>query len=235
MQVDEAPEASGPVVVSSAERAGREREFTEKQEIEGNMNRKQVLISAALGLSGFAAQAFPIAAPGTEGYLVIVAGTDPVVATYEGNSAGYDNDLYLEKDALGNPGMDGDQSNDVFIFNNHISPVGSIANLGSFTAGTELVFRLYVQNTGDNFYSGPATRNPDGMAHARVQNNWLPAVTLVSFEDLYGTPEGVNGYNDLSFSFSNTRGQQAPEPLSTGLWLGLVGLAGAALARRRQA
>ena len=180
------------------------------------------------------AQAFPIAPPGTEGLKIIVTGLGPVVAsmaTYEGNSATYSNDLYLMLDGLGNPGDDGNLSNDLFVFNNHLSPVGSTMNLGTFAVGTELMFRLFVNNTGYNYYSGPASRNPDGMPHARVQGNWQPNTTLVSFEDLYGTPEGVNGYNDLSFSFTNT--SPAPEPSTLALLgIGVVGLT-AGMRRKR--
>ncbi len=187
------------------------------------MNRSSLLAVAVLGFSALAAHAFPIAAPGTEGFSVIVAGNSPIVAKYEGNSAGYDNYLYLERTGSGAPGMDGNQANDLFIFMNHSSPVGSTVTLGTFAPGTELIFRLFVSNTGNNFYSGPASRNSDGKPHARVQDNWQPSTTLVSFEDLYGTPEGVNGYNDLSFSFSNTRGASSvPESLPTGFCLALV-------------
>jgi len=187
------------------------------------MHCKSLLAVAAVGLSGLAAQAFPIAAPGTEGFSVIVAGPDPITATYEGNSAGYDNFLYLERDASLNPGVDGDQSNDLFVFFNHGNPVGDTKLLGSFTPGTELVFRLFVNNTGDNFYSGPGSRNGDLLPHARVQTDWHPSTTLVSFEDLFGTPEGANGFNDLSFSFSNTRGvSTVPEALPTSWCLAAV-------------
>ena len=93
---------------------------------------------AALGFASLissAAMAFPIAAVGTEGLPVIASGGD-VVATYQGNSASYSNDLWL--------GLE-------FIFNNHATPVGTTMDLGNFTAGTELVFRLHVNNTGDNW------------------------------------------------------------------------------------
>jgi hypothetical protein len=179
-----------------------------------------------------AAHAFPIAPPGTEGLQVLVAGTDPVVATYQGNSAVYSDDLYLMLDGLGQPGDDGNLSNDLFIFNNHTSAVGSMLTLGSFTSGTELMFRMFVHDTGYNYYSGAASRNPDGDAHARVQDDWVPGSTLVSFEDLFGTPEGVNGYNDLSFSFTNTKSSTAPEP-STLMLLG-VGVAGLVTGTRRK-
>src|SRR5262245_652513 len=94
------------------------------------------------------ALAFPIAAQGTEGLTVIVTSSAEIVATYQGNSASYSNDLYLLLDASGNPGDDGNKQNDRFIFNNHASAVGSMVSLGSFAIGTELIFRLHVNNTG---------------------------------------------------------------------------------------
>jgi hypothetical protein len=180
-----------------------------------------------------AAHAFPIAPPGTEGLEVVALGSDPVVATYQGNSAVYSNDLFLMLDGLGHPGDDGDLTNDLFIFNNHSTPVGTTLNLGTFSPGTELMFRLFVHDTGNNYYSGPASRNPDGDAHARVLNEWLPGTTLVSFEDLFGTPEGANGYNDLSFSFTNTTTVAASEPPTLALFGIGLGILVAGLRRRR--
>jgi len=138
------------------------------------------------------AQGFPIAAPGTEGLRVIVNQPGDVIATYRGNSATYSNDLYFGLSM---------NTTEFFVFNNHESPVGSQVNLGSFPVGTELFFRLHVRNTGYDFYTGPADRNPDGKPHARVQGAWQTDETLVSFEDLFNGPFV---YNDLSFSFTNT-------------------------------
>lgn len=186
----------------------------------------------ALASTSFAAQAFPIAAAGTEGDSVIVSGTGDIIATYQGNSASYSNDLLLEMTVTGT-GLDGDMLNDVFVFNNHATPVGTTFNLGSFSVGTELVFRLHVNNTDLDYYTGDASRNPDGLAHARVESAWMPNESLVSFEDLYGTPEGINGYNDLSFSFTNTVGSSnvpAPAPLALVI-MGMLGLH----AKRRKA
>ncbi|MEY3555822.1 MAG: PEP-CTERM sorting domain-containing protein [Microcystis aeruginosa G13-07] len=180
------------------------------------------------------AYSFPIASPGTEGLKVLVSNTSPIIATYEGNSASFSNSLYLMRDGLGNPGDDGDFSNDLFIFNNHSSTVGSTVSLGSFSIGTELIFRLFVQNTGDNFFNGPASRNPDNKTHARVQENWMPNKTLVSFEDLFNGPFD---YNDLSFSFTNTFTNTGtmlvPEPTST-LSLLALGTLGAASTLKRK-
>lgn len=197
------------------------------------LTRSRVPLLAALLLFALpaAAPAFPIAPIGTEGFLVIVGGTDPVMATYQGNSATYSNDLYLSLDGMGNPGDDGDLTNDLFIFNNHTSAVGSTMNLGSFTPGTELIFRLFVHDTGYDYFTGPAGRNPDNMPHARVQSEWNPGETLVSFEDLYGTPEYPGGFNDLSFSFTNTTSVAMPEPGTISLF-GL-GLACVVWGRRR--
>ena len=189
-------------------------------------------ITGALIVANAPAEAFPIALPGSEGLSVIVASDSEVVATYQGNSASFSNYLDLLQDAFGNPGDDGDLGNDRFLFNNQTSPVGSQVTVGSFTAGTELIFRLYVNNTQLAYFTGPASRNPDGLPHARVEDEWQPGESLVSFEDLFGTPEGANGFNDLSFSFTNTRSSSVPEPTSV-MMLGVALMFGSRRLLRR--
>ncbi len=182
-------------------------------------------------LSSVAAQAFPIAVAGSEGFVVISSGADPVIATYQGNSASYSNDLYV---------WNGTLNSWSFIFNNHSSPVGSTADLGSFAVGTELQFKLHVNNTGYDYFTGPAVRNPDGHAHARVQSGWTsPDTTLVSFEDLFNGPFE---YNDLSFSFTNTGSSpevpppvnSVPEPETYALMLAGLALVASIASRRKR-
>ncbi len=159
-----------------------------------------------------AASAAPI-----EGARLYVANDGEVFATYLGNSASYSNDLYLDS-PTNSAGL---------IFNNHASPVGTIVDLGYFTAGSELLFRLHVNNTGDNFYTGDAIRNADNHAHARVDFNYSPTDTLVEFEDLINGPYD---YNDLSFSFTNVRANPTtPGPEA----MVVFGMSGIAALRRR--
>jgi len=141
-----------------------------------------------------------------------------VTATFRGSNAGYISSLYL---------------GDTKLFTSNQAS-GSTFDLGNFTSGTKLQFRLEVHNTGQTFYTGNGANNADGLAHAIVNDSFGQGETLVSFEDLLGG--GDRDYNDLIFSFSNTNtelgadtGQslvQNPEP-STVILLGsgIIGLA----------
>src|SRR5438045_2185989 len=61
------------------------------------------------------------------GALVTVQTDGDVLATYRGNTADFNNDLYLDS-------PNGFYSSNI-IFNNHASPVGSTVDLGFFAAG----------------------------------------------------------------------------------------------------
>ncbi|GJL66148.1 MAG: hypothetical protein NPIRA05_11190 [Nitrospirales bacterium] len=149
-----------------------------------------------------------------------------VTATFQGSNAGYVSSLYL---------------GDTKLFTSNQTS-GSTFDLGNFTAGTQLQFRLEVHNTGQTFYTGNGANNADGLAHAIVNDSFGQGETLVSFEDLLGG--GDKDYNDLIFSFSNTNTEvdadtnkslvQNPEP-STVLLLGsgIIGLAAWRLRKER--
>ncbi len=68
-----------------------------------------------------------------------------------------------------------------------------------FAVGQELVFGIYVRNTGDTFFIGPGSRNADGHGHAMVTD--LSSGNFeVGFEDLFGG--GDHDFDDNRFHFA---------------------------------
>ncbi|MGB0910590.1 MAG: DUF4114 domain-containing protein [Nitrospirales bacterium] len=133
----------------------------------------------------FLLPAAALATPVVGGSL-LVQNTGNVTATFQGSNAGYTSSLFLGNTKI----FTSNQAN------------GATFDLGNFTAGSELSFRLEVHNTGQTFYTGSGANNADGIAHAIVDDSFGNNETLVSFEDLLGG--GDKDYNDLLFSFSNT-------------------------------
>ena len=149
--------------------------------------------AALVGLLAVPAQAVPI----TEQTLIATGGN--VMVTFVSNGAGFTSELFLDGPLNEELGA---------IFNNATTDVGTSIDLGSFAAGTELIFKLLVKETGDIFYTGFADRNADGIGHAAVDSG--EGQVLVGFEDLFGG--GDFDYNDLVFAFTNVVFTDAPGP-----------------------
>lgn len=156
--------------------------------------------ATVLSLLPFATGAGPILEDALLGQPILggklfVAESGNVQATFQGTDAAYTSDLYLAVPSAGGGTKVFDSG----------SAVGSTMDLGFFEAGTELVFMLSVRDTGRTYLSGAASRNADGVAHARAVTVFDSAldqyVTSLGFEDLYGG--GDRDYNDFNFMLSN--------------------------------
>jgi hypothetical protein len=84
------------------------------------------------------------------------------------------------------------------IATNHYS--GPPINIFSYRVGAELIFSIYVQETGQTFFTGPGSRNPDGLAHAKV-SCLSNGRARVSFEDYLGG--GDNDFDDAVFEITS--------------------------------
>jgi Domain of unknown function (DUF4114) len=87
--------------------------------------------------------------------------------------------------------------------------VGKHVTVGPFPAGKELVFGITVLNGGQTFFMGPASRNPDGIAHADVTQTGVRTF-LVGFEDQFGG--GDRDYDDNVFQFTGNLAPNRPPP-----------------------
>jgi hypothetical protein len=146
-----------------------------------------------------------------------------VTITYLGwQGASYYEDLFLYSPANGFG----------YFFPNHSTAAGTTISLGSFSAGTELIFGIYVYDTGNYFYDGPASRNFDNVVHAYMINDYgSPDTTYVGFEDLANGVSDFN-YKDEVYTFTGARAASTPE---SGTTLSLLALGvGAVLAVGRQ-
>jgi hypothetical protein len=85
--------------------------------------------------------------------------------------------------------------------------VGKRVTVGPFAVGQELVFGITELNAGPTFFIGPASRNPDGIAHAKVTETGVRTF-LVGFEDVFGG--GDQDYDDNVFQFTGNLAQNRP-------------------------
>ncbi|MDP2316898.1 MAG: hypothetical protein Q8P41_28660 [Pseudomonadota bacterium] len=104
-------------------------------------------------------------------------------ATFCGGSAGYTSDFYLASPDY------------QYLGTGNVTAPGTEYDLGVFAEGDELIFSIYVRNSGYTYYSGPGSRNPDGLVHAAVVER-SDGSFLIGFEDLYGG--GDRDYNDIN-------------------------------------
>jgi hypothetical protein len=149
-------------------------------------------IAFVFGLSFVIFDITPAKATPIIGGKIFVQHTGNVVATFQDSFAGVNN-LLLLASPPNNLGV---------IFEVNVTPAGTVVNLGAFTAGTELIFELNNQH-GGIFFDGPASRNPDNVAHAIVNYQFALGQTFVGFEDIFGG--GDRDYNDLQFTLTNVR------------------------------
>jgi hypothetical protein len=147
--------------------------------------------------------------------LSLVATGGEVRAFFVGSEAGFNSTLSLNS-----------PSGSFEFFPNHATPVGTSISLGTFAAGTTLVFREHVVTTGDNWFTGPASSNVDDVVHAGT-GSWVADAsipvngTYVGFEDLSGG--GDLDYNDFKFVLTSVRPQAIPEaPTALLLLVGLL-------------
>lgn len=175
---------------------------------------KKIAVAAVLAAASLSANA----AIEILGGKLYVADTGNVSVTFLGSDAGYTDVLFFD------PAGRNQQ-----MFAGHSTPVGTSIDLGSFTKGTLLTFRMHVTETGNDFYTGPESANFDGVLHAKASLDANKSAIL-GFEDLQGG--GDRDYNDIEFRVTNV--SAVPEPSTWGMLLGGLGLMGF-IARRKHA
>jgi ABC-type proline/glycine betaine transport system substrate-binding protein len=190
---------------------------------------KKIMLAASMMLALNVANAASAPAPAPAytfdlsglSLFVVDANTD-VTVTYLSKDASYTHDLSLS--SLGTT-----------IIDTGTDSTSTTVNLGSFAVGTEMIFKLFVNNTQLSFFSGAASNNIDGVVHTGMDQTTVADRVVMGFEDLL-LENTDNDYNDLVFSVSNVNAVSAvPEPATLALMLGGLGLVGFMASRRKTA
>jgi hypothetical protein len=116
--------------------------------------------------------------------LVVYDASQAITVTFSYSDTSYSDVLWVES-----PGYSQ-------LFEAWATSAGTSYTLGPYPVGTEVIFGLRVENTGDHWQSGPTSRNDDGVVHGAA--TYLGACRWAfGFEDLRGG--GDLDYNDVMF------------------------------------
>ncbi|MBC8088284.1 MAG: PEP-CTERM sorting domain-containing protein [Phycisphaerae bacterium] len=163
-----------------------------------------------------------------------------VSVRYVGSNAGDRSRLFYKIGGVFNVG------NYTNLFTNNgvgASTPGSEVNIGPVANGVEVFFRLNNVSQGFAYYSGAASRNPDGFAHV---SNSQPGpsgtaavgggfyTTAFNFEDRFIPPADMD-YNDLNFEIAGVSQSTSvvPEPSTYALMLSGLLVMGITARRRK--
>lgn len=178
---------------------------------------KTILAASALAFATLPAAAATLndAIPSEEfiGGHIYVATTGVVTVTYLGSDAAFANLSYFVKDGP-----------DQLLFTNVTPGQSATVNLGSFAAGTELVFSMTSVGGGDVQYFVTGT----DYAKAGVADDYG---FVVAFED---SINGDGDYNDLVFAVSNVTSALPAVPVPAALPLIASAFGGLLVLRRRR-
>jgi hypothetical protein len=193
------------------------------------------IVVALFGIVGIAkGQAFTVGTPIplSEAEPLIVAGGGDVTVTITADaSSAADTDilsLYAVNPVSGIVTLVNPLSTP--LVNNQVTPVGTQVDLGTFVAGSELIFQVNNQTTATTYYSGSDSfLNPDGYTHFDVQSSSGNS-TKVGVEDLDKAQGSDYDYNDVVYTFTGVSAgtPSVPEVSSTlalfGMGLGVMGM-----------
>lgn len=221
-------------------------------------------VVVAAGLMAFAApsaRADGVMIPGgTIGAQLFKAGSANLFVRYLGAQAMYTNDLYFYLTVGGT---------NQFLFRNQTTPAGTqveVTASSGLATGAEAIFSICTNlapaapatgcTTANQFYSGPAARNPDTRFHAAVwtREAWIAGCAAMvahcnadglaaliadpTYDFVMGFEDSFNynidsDFNDVVFG---VRGASVvPEPFTmTLLATGLAGMGGAGFLKRRR-